>query len=122
MGLVRRLQFAPSGYPIRISRPRLRSYLGRHLRPGETFTSLDGTGPGALGDLPINSLVRDHKTGDLYAATDFTVLRRDAKSGHWHTAAKGLPMVEVSSLAIDSGNSVLYAATHGRSAWRLDLK
>jgi len=87
-----------------------------------TFTSLDGTGQGALGDLPINSLVRDDTTGDLYAATDFSVLRRDAKSGHWHTAAKGLPMVEVSSLAIDSGKSVLYAATHGRSAWRLDLK
>jgi hypothetical protein len=92
------------------------------IYPQATFTSLDGTGPGALGDLPINSLVRDDKTGDLYAATDFTVLRRDAKSGHWHTAAKGLPMVEVSSLAIDSGNGVLYAATHGRSAWMLDLK
>jgi hypothetical protein len=87
-----------------------------------TFTLLDGTGPGALGDLPINALVRDDSTGDLYAATDFSVLRRDAKTGHWHTAAKGLPMVEVSSLAIDSSKGVLYAATHGRSAWRLDLK
>ncbi len=86
-----------------------------------TFISLDGTGTGALGDLPINSLVRDDATGDLYAATDFAVLRRDAKTGHWHTAAKGLPMVEVSSLAIDSGKRVLYAATHGRSAWRLEL-
>ena len=87
-----------------------------------TFTSLDGTGGGALGDLPINSLVRDDKTGDLYAATDFGVLRRDAKSGHWHNAASGLPMVEVSSLALDSNGRVLYAATHGRSAWQLQLK
>jgi len=91
------------------------------VSPKATFTLLDGTGQGALGDLPINSLGRDDETGDLYAATDFTVLRRDAKTGHWHTAAKGLPMVEVSSLAIDSGKRVLYAATHGRSAWRLDL-
>lgn len=75
----------------------------------------------ALGDLPINSLVRDDLTGDLYAATDFGVLRRDAQTGHWHTAAKGLPMVEVSSLAIDSSKRVMYAATHGRSAWRVVL-
>jgi hypothetical protein len=87
-----------------------------------TFTSLDGTGDSALGDLPINSMVRDDATGDLYVATDFTVLRRSARSGHWHPAGAGLPMVEVSSLAIDQSKRVIYAATHGRSAWRLDLR
>jgi hypothetical protein len=87
-----------------------------------TFTLLDGTGDGSLGDLPVNTLVRDDATGDLFVGTDFGVLRRDAKSGHWHTAAKGLPMVEVSSLAINVPQRVLYAATHGRSAWKLDLK
>lgn len=86
-----------------------------------TFTLLDGAGNGALGDLPVNSLVRDDATGDLYVATDFGVLRRDSRTGHWHTAASGLPMVEVSSLAIDSSKRVLYAATHGRSAWQLNL-
>jgi hypothetical protein len=30
-------------------------------------------------------------------------------------------MVEVSSLAIDQSKRVIYAATHGRSAWRLNL-
>jgi len=87
-----------------------------------TFTSLDGTGDGSLGDLPINTMVRDDVTGDLYVGTDFSVLRRDAHTGHWHTAAKGLPMVEVSSLAIDQSKRVIYAATHGRSAYRLELK
>jgi hypothetical protein len=67
-------------------------------------------------------MVRDDATGDLYVATDFNVLRRNAKSGHWHTAAPGLPMVEVSSLAIDQSKRVIYAATHGRSAWRLGLR
>lgn len=86
-----------------------------------TFTSLDGSGDGALGDLPVNSLVRDDLTGDLFVATDFGVLRRDSRTGHWHTAAGALPMVEVSSLAIDSTKRVLYAATHGRSAWQLKL-
>ncbi|MFL5429607.1 MAG: hypothetical protein ACJ79M_08295 [Myxococcales bacterium] len=91
------------------------------VAPRAKFTLLDGTGPGALGDLPLNALVRDDLTGDLFVANDFGVLRRDAKSGHWHVAAQGMPMVEVSSLAIDSTNRVLYAATHGRSAFRLRL-
>ena len=85
------------------------------------FTLLDGTGDGALGDLPINSLVRDDKTGDLYAATDFAVLRRSARTGHWSLASAGMPMVEVSGLAIDQATRVLYAASHGRGAWRLML-
>ena len=89
--------------------------------PRAKFTNLDGAGAGALGDLPLNALVRDDLTGDLFVANDFGVLRREAKSGHWHVAAKGMPMVEVSSLAIDSTNRVLYAATHGRSAFRLRL-
>ena len=78
------------------------------------FTPLDGSGTGSLGDPPINALVRDESTGDLYAATDVAVLRRDARSGHWHIAANGMPMVEISSLAIDQTTRVLYAATHGR--------
>jgi ligand-binding sensor domain-containing protein len=87
-----------------------------------TFRSLDGSGRSALGDLPVNAMVRDDATGDLYVATDFTVLRRNARTGHWHPAAEGLPMVEVSSLAVDQSTRVIYAATHGRSAWRLALK
>ena len=87
-----------------------------------TFTPLDGTGRTALGDLPVNAMVRDDATGDLYVATDFTVLRRSARTGHWHPAGAGLPMVEVSSLAIDQSKRVIYAATHGRSAWRLNLR
>ena len=91
------------------------------VSPVATFTLLDGAGLGSLGDLPINTLVRDEVTGDLYAGNDFGVLRREAGSGHWHVAAEGLPMVEVSSLAIDSAHRVLYAATHGRGAYQLML-
>jgi ligand-binding sensor domain-containing protein len=86
-----------------------------------TFTVLDGVGEGSLGDLPINTMVRDDATGDLYIGTDFSVLRRDARTGHWHSASNGLPMVEISSLAIDQSKRVIYAATHGRSGWRLKL-
>jgi len=85
-----------------------------------TWTDLDaGTGP--MGDLPVTDLVRDDVTGDLYAATDFGVLRLPNGTSTWVVAGSGLPMVEVPGLTIVPSARVLYAATHGRSAWKLTL-
>jgi hypothetical protein len=88
-----------------------------------TWTDLSGTtgDPGAIGDQPINDLVRDDALGDLYAATDFGVLRRPDGSTQWEKAAGGLPPVAVYGLTISSGGRLLYAATHGRGAWRVEL-
>lgn len=75
-----------------------------------------------LGDQPITSLVYDGYNGDLYAATDFGVLRSVGHSG-WVPAGNGLPVVAVYGLTLaGSGNhEVLYAATHGRGAYTIDL-
>ena len=74
------------------------------------------------GDIPITDLVRDDFTGDLYAATDFGVLRdAGGADGTWTEAGPGLPRVEVPGLTIDPCSRLLYAATHGRSAWRMYL-
>jgi hypothetical protein len=74
-----------------------------------------------LGDLPVNDLVRDDVTGDLYAGTDFGALRLTAGTTTWTNSAPGLPHVEVTSLEILAGERILYAATHGLSTWRLNL-
>jgi hypothetical protein len=84
-----------------------------------TWTNLNVEG--VNGDLPVTDLVRDDVTGDLYAATDFGVLRRAAGSGAWAVAGSGLPAVEVAGLTIVPQSRILYAATHGRSAWSLRL-
>ena len=83
------------------------------------------TGPAAgfIGDQPINGVVYDKKTGDLYAATDFGVLRLaagDLGSG-WVIAADNLPVVTVAGLTINPGSRQLLAATHGRGAYQLTL-
>jgi hypothetical protein len=65
-----------------------------------TWTNLDG-GTGPLGDLPVTDIVRDHLTDTL--------------------AAAGMPMVEVAGLTIVPSERILYAASHGRSMWRLNL-
>lgn len=90
--------------------------------PTATWTNLDG-GTGPMGDLPVTDLVRDKATGDLYASTDFGVLRLVGgnSANGWIVAGTGLPMVEVSGLTIAPGSRYLFAATHGRSAWRLQL-
>ena len=74
-----------------------------------------------LGDLPATDLVRDDVTGDLYAASDFGVSRLPSGGTSWLLAGTGLPKVEVPGLTIVPGSRVLYAATHGRSAWMLKL-
>jgi hypothetical protein len=42
-------------------------------------------------------------------------------STHWVLAAPGMPFVEVAGLTIIPNERILYAATHGLSAWRLNL-
>ncbi len=74
-----------------------------------------------LRDLPVTDLVRDNRTGDLYASTDFGVVRRDADTKHWTLAAGGMPKVEVTGLTILPKKRILYAASHGLSAFRLRL-
>jgi hypothetical protein len=88
--------------------------------PSATWTSLDGSGPGAFPDFPATSIAHD-SNGDLYVSNDWGVLRLPNGATDWEVAGTGLPNVEVAGLTIVPGSRVLYAATHGRSAWKLTL-
>ncbi len=74
-----------------------------------------------LGDQPVTGVIFDAATGDVYAATDFGVSRLPAGAREWEDAAPGLPAVAVYGLTLDAGGHVLYAATHGRGAYALEL-
>jgi hypothetical protein len=91
-----------------------------HYDPGTssaTWTSLDADLP----DTPITDIAYDDLTGDLYVGTDYTVLRRPAQATAWSQAASGLPLASVTNLVLRSDGRVLYGATYGRAAWRLEL-
>jgi hypothetical protein len=75
-----------------------------------------------LPDFPITAVVRDDVTGDLYAASDFGVMMLPSGATSWAVAGSGMPMVEVAGLTIVPNARILYAATHGRSAWSLALR
>jgi hypothetical protein len=98
-------------------------------QPGHVF-EVTWTGSGAatwvnrsynLPDFPITAIARDDLTGDLYAASDFGVTKLPNGQTIWVVAGSGLPMVEVAGLTIIPSARILYAATHGRSAWSLAL-
>ena len=85
-----------------------------------TWTSLDGSGGTAFPDFPATGIARD-SNGDVYASNDWGVLRLPNGSTDWGVAGSGLPMVEVTGLVIVPSAELLYASTHGRSAWVLNL-
>jgi hypothetical protein len=89
-----------------------------------TWDSLDG----ALGDLPLTDVVEDANTGDLYVSSDFGVLKSTG-GPLWTVAASGMPNVEVAGLTYVPGSGhghhadrIVYAASHGLGAWKLELK
>jgi hypothetical protein len=74
-----------------------------------------------IGDQPVTGIAEFGPTGDLYAATDFGVLRLPNGATHWQDAGSGLPTAAVYGLTLSESGHVLYAATHGRGAWALSL-
>jgi len=85
---------------------------------GATATWTDMTSN--LSDLPVTALVRDDPTGDLYAGTDFGVMRLASSATLW-TMTGGMPAAEVAGLTIVPSSRLLYAATHGFGGWVMDL-
>jgi hypothetical protein len=74
-----------------------------------------------LGDQPITDIAVDWSNGNVFVSTDFGVSVRVSGDTDWQEAGTGLPEVAVYGLTMNVDSRVLYAATHGRSAWSLGL-
>jgi hypothetical protein len=73
-----------------------------------------------LGDVPVTGVAFDGPTGDVYASTDWGVERLAHGTTTWQSTT-GLPPVAVYGLSLTPGSRTLWAATHGRGAWKLAL-
>jgi hypothetical protein len=82
-----------------------------------TFASFDRD----LGDLPVNTLAVDDARGDIYAGTDFGVLRLRKGSSAWELAGVGFPEALIVDLEFVPSQRVLVAATHGLGIFYLRL-
>jgi len=85
---------------------------------GGTWTDISGNLP----NIPVDDLVIDPLIANtLYAATDIGVFATNNGGITWSTYGTGLPNVAVLGLTLEPNTRKLAAATHGRSAWIIDL-
>lgn len=91
---------------------------------GATWAAIDGSGAGALPDVPTHCIVVDpNNSNRLYVGTDVGVFSSVDGGVSWAVENTGFANVITETLAVNTGGSTkyLFAFTHGRGAWRVDL-
>lgn len=90
---------------------------------GASWTPMPGTGANTLPQVPATAVVVDPADGNrVYVGTDIGVFTSNDGGTNWVREYTGFGNVSVEHLAINSeGTRRLYAFTHGRGAWRVDL-
>jgi hypothetical protein len=93
---------------------------------GTNWTSISGTGNGALPNLPVWSIALDPEgpgTSDdiLYIGTDNGVYRSTNAGTTWTVFGAGLPNAQVRDLEFNSSLGVLAAGTFGRGVWEINF-
>jgi photosystem II stability/assembly factor-like uncharacterized protein len=73
--------------------------------------------------LPINDIVLDPEAPDrvIYLATDFGMYHTDNGGNNWHKVVE-IPNVPIPQLRLRKEDRTLFAFTHGRGIWYLELK
>ncbi len=85
---------------------------------GQTWTNIGASLP----DVPVNDLIVDPAMPtNLYIATDLNVMYSTDRGLNWSVLGTALPGVTVHDLAFHAGSRRLYAFTHGRSVWSIDV-
>jgi photosystem II stability/assembly factor-like uncharacterized protein len=102
------------------------AHVFRSIDSGETWQSLDGSGPNGLPDIPVHSIVVDPDDSQrLYLGTDLGVMVSIDGGRTWMTEETGFgPAVTMwlSLIRTPAGQKQLFAFTHGRGAWRVTLR
>ncbi|MFA6233387.1 MAG: T9SS type A sorting domain-containing protein, partial [Bacteroidota bacterium] len=77
---------------------------------------------GNLPSLPVNAIaINPGKSAQLFAGTDFGVYTTLDSGATWEVCGEGMPKVVVVDLELHPVTGMLYAATHGRSAYALQV-
>jgi hypothetical protein len=88
------------------------------LDGGSSWTSISGNLP----DIPVNDIFQDPQhPAILYLATDVGVYYSIDTGLHWQMLGSTLPLVPVNELALHPGSRYLFAATYGRSMYRINI-
>jgi hypothetical protein len=82
---------------------------------GRTWSDASGNLPNA----PVEMLTYDPVRHRLYAATDFGAYTVKASARNWTQIASGLPQTSVLDVKVSGDGATVYAATFGRSIWKV---
>jgi hypothetical protein len=91
---------------------------------GETWEPIDGSGDGALPDIPVHSLAIDPRdTRRLYAGSDLGVFVSLDGGASWMAEREGMPAAVTEAVVLTRAGAAvyLYAFTHGRGVFRTEL-
>jgi hypothetical protein len=90
---------------------------------GASWVAIPGTGANLLPRVPATSVVVDPTNPSrVYVGTDIGVYTSIDSGANWYREVTGFANVSVEHLEINTtGTKRLYAFTHGRGAWRVDL-
>lgn len=95
------------------------SHLFRSTDAGASWSDIDG---GKLPDVPHHALlIRPDAPTELYVCNDAGVYVTKDAGLTWRNATANLPNVMVVDLVYQEATKSLFAATYGRSVWRLAL-
>jgi hypothetical protein len=102
------------------------AHVYRSLNGGLAWEPIDGTGGGALPDIPAHCIVVDpDDSGRLYLGTDLGVFVSLDGGRQWLVEETGFGPAVTEWLALwreTSGRKRLFAFTHGRGVWRVELR
>lgn len=74
----------------------------------------------SLPDIPVNDIEKD-RFGNLFLGTDIGVLASNDEGVTWNPLGENMPSVVVSDLFIHENSEFLFAATYGRSSFKIDI-
>lgn len=100
------------------------AHVWRSTDAGASWTSIDGTGETAIPDVPVHSIMVDRSDSQrLYVGTDIGVFVTIDGGVNWARENTGFANVITEALAIGNlgENNALFAFTHGRGVWRVEL-
>ncbi|GAB5401313.1 MAG: exo-alpha-sialidase [Aureisphaera sp.] len=83
---------------------------------GNTWDDIGATLP----DIPINDILKD-QYGNLFLATDVGVFASDDNGNNWAPFGDNMPPAIVTDMHIHEADEYLYAATYGRSTYKIDI-
>lgn len=101
------------------------AHVFRSTNGGATWQAIDGAGPGRLPDIPVHAVVVDPvDTRRLYLGTDLGVFVSIDGGAQWAVENTGFGAIVTESLTLlrrADGRDALYAFTHGRGAWLVEI-